>query len=102
MNIPNKWGGPGATQLRSSRFGIPYIITADKRRVRISAEGSSKTVIEPLEAGGRRRVIAAIPAHHLSFGLLGRLGLDVSNLFQINRAGLDYGIVYTANFEDLI
>ncbi len=105
MNIPKRWGDPdleGATQLRSSGIGFPYIITADERPLRFSADGTNKTAIEPEDSAGVWRGIAAMRAPLLTSGLLWGPDQEVSSLFQINRAGLDYEIVYTAGFEGLI
>lgn len=105
MNIPKKWGDPdleGATQLRSSGFGFPYIITADERLIRFSADGSNKTVIEPPEAGGLWRGVTAVPVEGEIFGLDWDPDQGKSKLFQINRVGLDYEIEHKADFEDLV
>ncbi len=105
LNIPKIWGDPDlqdATQLRSSAFGFPYIITADERLLRFSADGSNKTVIEPGEATGVWRGITATPLTGEIFGLEWDPNSESSKFYQVTRVGLDYEIELKGEFEGLV
>ncbi len=104
LPIPEIWGDPdlqGATQLRSSGFGFPYILTADERLLRYGAHGQDKTVIDPPDAGGVWRGITVTPISGEVFGLLWLPDAGVSKLFLITRVGLDYEIEFLTDLADL-
>ena len=104
MNVPKIWGDPelqGATQLRSSGFGFPYIITADEKLLRFKADGTDKTVIEAPGAAGVWRGITAVPVSGEIFGLLWDPDEGASKLYKVTRVGLDYEIEHQGDLADL-